>query len=415
VVVLLVAVWPRAARAQVGETVVVPIGKGVALGPTARVAKELMQRLNLISKRKRARLAYPLPKPLPPSKKDRRRVSKLLSKANRYYNKLEYDRAIEAATEARKLSKDLMKKGQSCDNYVSAVRLLSSMFLADGKHKNAYKLMNDATLFDSRRPPKKQFSPEVQRLFDQVSAEPPGKGTLVLKSKPQALIWFNDELAGLADGKHKLRGGLYLMKVYAPGYILKQQWLRVHPHRQRALDIMLNKDNSPPPPVLAGLRDEAWSDTVGANVQALALEEAAARVMLVTDRKDCRKKSCELGIFWSLDDNWKRKKWITYYGDARRVAFSFLKKKRRKGLKTAKKKPPPPSGISALGGLGLRACTLNSQCGRGERCQDGRCVKPTPVTRKWWFWTIVGAAVVGVTTAIVVPVATSSHPVIDVQ
>jgi len=41
VVVLLVAVWPRAARAQVGETVVVPIGKGVALGPTARVAKEL--------------------------------------------------------------------------------------------------------------------------------------------------------------------------------------------------------------------------------------------------------------------------------------------------------------------------------------------------------------------------------------
>jgi hypothetical protein len=182
---------------------------------------------------------------------------------------------------------------------------------------------------------------------------------------------------------------------------------------------------------VAGLRNEAWGETPGPRVQQLMLDEAATQAILVTARKDCSKTSCKLGLFWSVEDRFKRSKWMDYYGDPKALAFRFLQRERRPvagqggaggkpgtgGGKpgTGGGKPGTGGGVTPTGGGALTACTLNSQCGMEERCIDGRCRRPEPITRKWWFWTVVGAVVAGAAVAIVVPVATADHPVIEVR
>jgi hypothetical protein len=49
-------------------------------------------------------------------------------------------------------------------------------------------------------------------------------------------------------------------------------------------------------------------------------------------------------------------------------------------------------------------CRTDADCSGGRTCSGGRCVAgtvSTPIYKKWWFWTIIGAAVAGGTVGVI--------------
>ena len=174
----------------------------------------------------------------------------------------------------------------------------------------------------------------------------------------------------------------------------------------RELVTTLNKDESSEPAILGELRRDTRADTPGRAIQQVALERAAAQIIIVTaNSRGCTMKRCEVGLHWTRDDLWHRRKRVVYTGDARAVALAFLKKKKPKGH----------GGITAIAPVGPRTCITDRQCRFKEKCVAGHCKKTASVTRKWWFWTIIGAVVVGTTVAIAVPLSSPDNPVIEVK
>ena len=397
---------PADVAAQVTEYIVIPTGKGIALGPTARVARALVQEFNRRAGENKASLYYPTPGYPPVRRGLEKKANKQLAKAFRAFSVMEYEKARAYAKKALKLQKALMKSGKPSTGYISCSHMLAAIAQSAGQDKVAYKRMNDAILVDKRPPDAKRFNDEVQRLHQQVLSETPAKGRIKLESNPPALIWFNGKLRGLAYGTARKRAGLYLVRVYTPEHILRQRWFRIKPNRVRELVTTLNKDESSEPAILGELRRDTRADTPGRAIQQVALERAAAQIIIVTaNSRGCTMKRCEVGLHWTRDDLWHRRKRVVYTGDARAVALAFLKKKKPKGH----------GGITAIAPVGPRTCITDRQCRFKEKCVAGHCKKTASVTRKWWFWTIIGAVVVGTTVAIAVPLSSPDNPVIEVK
>jgi hypothetical protein len=289
---------------------------------------------------------------------------------------------------------------------VECQHLMAAAALFDGENKKAYKAMYDAILFDPKAPSAKLFSPQVQELYDQVTAEPPGKGFLRLSANTDAMVWFNGSLFGLMRGKAELRGGLYLVRVFRPGYAIWQKWLRVHPGSERELVVVLTKNDSKESDVLPMLRQETAEAVPGQAVQQLALENVATEVILVVAGQGCVESRCPIGLYWAKDDKWVRKVGVVHAGDVQATVEQLLA---GEGL-------PPLEGVAASANRRTeKGCTLNRDCGIKEKCVAGRCVEDQPVTRTWWFWTIVGGVAAGVVLAIAIPVATRQGPILEVR
>ena len=407
VVASLLCSGPATLFAQVAEIIVIPTGKGAYLGPTAEVGRALVQQLNKAAGTKKAALYFPAPGHPPARRGLKRKAGRQLALALRAFRTMNYIKVRKLAKSARKLYKKLMKAGYPADGYITCCHLLAAAAQFDGQDKEAFRQLNDAVLFDKRPPSAKIFNQDVLRLHQQVVSERPPRGRLTMSATPPALVWFNGKLHGLASGSVTRRAGLYLIRIYTPQHVLMQRWFRIKPNRGRDISTMLNRDDSEEPALLGQLRKETRRKAPGRAVQQVALERAAAQIILVTAQEPCSAARCQMGIFWTKDDRWYRRKQLIFAGKGKPVAVAFLKKK--------KKPIGPVGGITPIGGSGLRACTNNTQCGFKERCVDGRCRKPQSVTRKWWFWTIIGAAVVGTVVAISVPLASPDNPVIEVK
>ncbi len=401
--------------------VVIPIGKGPALYPSARVARSITQLLNKGAK-KRARLAFPLTSFPTPKRGMERKAARHLKKARRAFQMMEFGKVKSSAQKALKLYKKLLKSNFAHDSYVESLHILAAAALFAGDSKAAYKAMNDAYLFNQNPPSKKRFSPQVQELFQQVRNEPPGNGVLKLGSTPKALVWFNNRLHGAARGTARLRPGLYLVRFFRPGHTLIQRWFRVRSNQSRDLEALLTEDATALEPVIfEQLRQESREEEPGTSTNQMALDSGASEVILVKGLKGCTEATCKVRMYWAKDAAWKRRRKGTFKGKGAPVARLLIKKKRRSvGRRIISATPTPrvpakvPAGITPIGPPG--SCTLDNQCRFKEVCDNGRCVKPaTPITKKWWFWTLVGAAVAGATVAIVVPVTRPDAPVIEVQ
>jgi hypothetical protein len=396
----------RSALAQEAEIIVAPTGADQGLVPTAAVAAGVVERLNQVDPgKRRARLVYPIPPDPPVAKAKEKQAQKSLEKVLRAFENMEYDKVGELSNDALQQYKQLLKDGVGKEGYVQCQHLMAAAALFEGASKKAFKAMFDAILFDSKAPSTKLFSPQVQELFDQVTAEPPAKGTLRLSSVPEAMVWFNGVLHGPMRGKAALRAGLYLARVYRPGYSVWQKWLRVHASQERDLAVALTKMEAPESGVLKSLRQETAEEVPGQGVQQLALENVATEVILIVAGQGCTETRCPLGLYWSKDDKWIRKVGGTYAGNVPAAVDQLLT---GAGL-------PPVHLVVAPTGVSGQACTLDSQCAMKEKCRSGRCVYERPVTRTWWFWTIVGAVAVGTTLAIAIPVATRQGPVLEVR
>ena len=163
----------------------------------------------------------------------------------RAFKQMNYSKVNSLGNKLRDQETDLIKRGRRADGYVKTLHFLAATAHFSGKVKKAFKYMNDAVLFNSNPPDKEIFNPDILRLHQQILAERSPKGKLILESTPPSLVWFNNVLAGLAQGKLEMRSGLYLVKYYRPGYMPRMRWIRVHPHRKRELATTLNLDASP--------------------------------------------------------------------------------------------------------------------------------------------------------------------------
>jgi hypothetical protein len=408
VVGLLLTLPPSVASADPVKLVIVPVGDGPALIPTVAVAQALARRI----KRPVIQLAYfapELPEPADLKAKEKQ-ASKLMKKAFASFDLMEYDKVKTTAGEALKIYKDLLKHhpGASPEGYLTCLHLMAASASLNGDTKEAFQTMSDAVIFDPRPPSKKVFNPAVQELYEQVRAEAPAQGTVVMQSATPAMVWFNGNLHGLAAGKASLKAGLYLARFYAPGFSPTQRWIRVQAHQEKPLKVTLESDPQPENENVARLRDEARAAEPGPAVSQASLDLGADEVILLAAAKTCVVGKCNVRLAWLKDGRWYRRRLAGYAGQPEVTAAALT------GAKVA---PTVPTVVGQPGVTPdtTRGCNMDNECPMDERCKSGRCVRPRSITRTWWFWTLVGAATVGVTLAIVLPLTRPSGPVIEVR
>ncbi len=409
---LLLLLAARVSAQSTGQTVVIPAGAGASLGTTVAVARSVA--LRLASQGRKAQLAYPAPAVPVDAKavkgKDKQAAAKL-KRAQSAFEMMEYDKVKTLAEDALKLYKDLLKAGASTEGYVASLHLLAATAQLQGDAKESWKHMNDAFLFDQRPPSKKVFSPQVQEFYDQVKNEPPRKGTLTLSSTPPALVFFNGKLFGMARGKATIRAGLYLTRFYLPGYGSRLRWVRVEPNQDRPLGAELERDESPEEENVGELRQEVEAAEPGPATNQAVVDFGAEEVVVVTGGDGCAAQGsrCPVELRWAKEARWiKQGKAEHTVGRADDTAAVLLGERVKTVVTPPPTDPNPPVTPE-------RTCAFDSDCGVKERCKGGRCLVPRRVTRTWWFWTLVGVGVAGITAAIVVPLTGPARPTIEVR
>ncbi|PID39867.1 MAG: hypothetical protein CSA65_01285 [Proteobacteria bacterium] len=399
-------IWGGAASAK-PKVAVVPLGRGEALVPSADLARALAARLKTQGKVE-PKLVYPLPMPLPPTRSSRK-AKQLMKKAFDGFQMLEFTKVRKLARKAMKIYKRELKAGAPPDAYIQALHLVAAAEHFDGRESEAFKRMNDALIWRRRPPPKAKFNPAVQALYAKVAGEQQHRGKLKLQITPGALFWLNRRLQGPARGTLEVRAGLYLMRIGRPGYATWHLWLRVRPGQTREVAVELKKGPVPEDPKLTKLRLEANS-VPGSTSATLATDQEVDEVLLVKPEDSCSPATCPMRLRWARGKSWKLRKRVVYVDakaeQAARQALIVLKRKTQPSL------VPSPGDAAPKGS---RRCMLDSQCYYNERCKSGICQKVTPITSKWWFWTLIGVGVAGVATAIAVPLAAPSGPVIEVR
>ena len=394
-----------AARGEGPPLAVIPTGTGPALGPTVAAARAVAAQLTA-EKKYAARLAYLAPpaRPDKAGKVKEKNAERWFKRLRTAYEFMEYDKVLKYADETLKALRALLAAGQESDDYVRALHFCAAAALLEGDETAAAQFMNDAVLFDPRAPSAKLFNPSVQELYRRVRTQKPAMGTVEVSTSPPALIWFNGRLHGLAEGKVTLPAGTYLVRGYLPGYASVFRWLKVTAGEEQSFSTSLPEDASSVEETIPKLREEATGSEPGATINQAGLDLGVRQLILITAGADCSSDRCPMELHWVKKAKWARRTKATYTGRADRVAALLL------GLSLE----TPSSGPTLAGGAG-GTCTADSQCAAKHRCTDGRCTEIKPLTRTWWFWSLVGVATVGATLAIVLPLTSGERPVIEVR
>lgn len=408
-VVVLVATSVAHGQAATPRVVVLPVGSGDGLYATTRVAWAIAGLMNKQHKGQ-ALLTFPIDRLPPADERAKRKADRLLSKAHESFQMMEFDKVEDRALKTLDTYKELLKSNIGRDEYLETLHLMASSALADGRMDDANKHMNDAILFHPQPPEKRKFNPQVQDLYKQVKIMPRGTGVINLGCEPRSLVWFNNRLHGVAQGKFKLHAGLYLVRIYRPGYALYQRWFRVEPLQSRDLMVTLKQDDSPEPEIIESLRSEVLGGRPGTAANQVTIDHGASELVVVTADPNCTEGRCLVGMHWASAGAWVRHEQGTFTGRGAPLAFMLLEKK--------VDRDPSEVDETAMGSMpeGLRPCDLDTHCGFNEICRHGQCVEqPKPLIKKWWFWTAIGVAVGAAAVAIAVPLTRPGPPVIEVR
>jgi hypothetical protein len=389
------------AAAKPRNIAVIPVGKGDAFAPCFEVSKSLSQALT--KKGYKVRYTYPQRQAAPDPQKAKEGAD-LLERAFSSFESLDFTAVQDYGLAAIKLFKKNIKRGADPKDYVEALQHVAAAALFAGDEKGAQKWMNDAILFSEAPPPPKKFNPTVQKLHQNLLRNPKlaGKGTIRFSASPEAAVALNGKLYGMAKGEVELRSGLYLIRVFRPGYISRQRWFRVRKGEVRTFDALLNADPTEQALPTDGLLQEARLYNPTSAVAQISESLAVDEVVLIAPGKDCKESRCKLLLRWAKSGRWIKKSEATYTGNAAKTTEKLL----RGGKKV----------VGGLSGLGeITSCQFSSDCGKGRRCVNHRCEVRSSITRKWWFWTIIGAAAVGAATAAIVVTTQPDNVVIELQ
>ncbi|MBK6848218.1 MAG: PEGA domain-containing protein [Proteobacteria bacterium] len=396
----------ESARADKPVVVVVPVGQGAALLPTAAVA----QSITLLIERwgnARPRLVYPPPQD-PSAAIDSASARQHMEQAEEAFQALEFDAVRQHATAALEVFRAEVASGGTSDGYVEALHLLAATEFFDGQQDAAERAMNDAVIFDPRPPAQERFNPTVQQFHQQVLEQASDEGHLSVTSSPEGLLWLNGRLMGSTTETRALRPGLYWVRIFSPGHAAWRDWVRVAPGEPRQLSVTLESDTQQAePPVVPAARRRSEGQALPGAANALLREQRATELVVVDARPGCNPQACTLVVGHSSAGRWQADAVAPLDRPLEGTAARLLRG-------TAWSVGGATQSTAGLGDA-LKTCVTDSECSLHLRCRRGVCTRANSITRRWWFWTAIGVSAAAVAVGVALPFVLPEKVTIEVR
>ncbi len=313
------------------------------------------------------------------------KAQKELILATKHYDSLEFSKARAGFKTAIKFQRQSIQYGSPTGDYLKTLQYLAAAAFYDGDKDAAMGHFSEFRAFDPKlKPDAGVFSPDVLKVFEETKAKDWKKGSMKLKSTPAAEVYVNGRYRGVTPLKV---GGMvpanYLIQFRSPGYNAVLQWIAVE--AEGVAEVSAELKEGPQyktyAHVIAAVNPELKTGRPGPTVTRLRALLGAGSLILVARRGK------KVQATWAQDKYWvKRHQGTVKRGKERAFAGKFLRSKAPVMVPRAQ-------------------CATSSQCTSGKQCLSGKCVVQggtTPIYKKWWFWTIVGAAVVGGTVGVIV-------------
>ena len=272
--------------------------------------------------------------------------------------------------------------------YAKALHYRGAAAFYNGDQETAARYFQDAMAFaPGAMMDDAVFPPDLAKQFNNVREALTHDGEIKVESTPPAETYINGEPAGVTPyAATGLPPGTHLVRVQAAGYRPATRWVEVKAGREAVVTLTLKpgKKLKPFTSAVASVRAELVRSRPGPGVARLTKLVRASSLVLVTwGRGETIQATWAEGGFWV-----KRHQARVAEGREPLFAQHFIDR----GAPVTPKVE----------------CRNDRDCTGGLSCtDDGRCLASskggeTPIYKKWWLWTIVGAVVVGGTVGVVV-------------
>ena len=313
------------------------------------------------------------------------KAQKELILATKLYDSLEFAKARAGFKTAIKFQRQSIQYGSPSKDYLKTLQYLAAAAFYDGDKDAAMSHFSEFLAFDPKlKPDEGVFSPDVLKVFEEAKAKEWKKGSMKLKSTPNAEVYVNGRYRGITPLKvSKLVPANYLIQFRSPGYDVVLQWIAVEPEGVAEVSSELKEgpQYKTYAHALVAVNPELKTGRPGPTVTRLRALLGAESLILVVRRGK------KIQATWAQDKYWvKRYQGTVKRGKERAFAAKLL---------TSKAPVVVPKA----------QCSRSADCTSGKQCLNGKCIAQgtsVPVYKKWWFWTIVGAVVVGGTVGVIV-------------
>jgi hypothetical protein len=313
--------------------------------------------------------------------------------AVKLYDGLSFKKARARFVKAVEAFRAVVARGADSKDYVKALHYLGASALYDNARDKAIRTFAEAAVFSPEdRPDEAVFSPDVLKAFDEAKAAGAATCSMRILSSPAAEVRVNGQVRGVSKLKLPgLKPGRYLVRFERAGYEADAQWISVE--QGASAEVRTELKALPQLAIyrqtLTAVRQELKGPKPGPAVQRLMKSLSVGSVIIVGRQGRAVSAGWAEGGFWV-----KRNKGTVAKGGAGAFAGQLL----------AASGVTPPSG----------GCNSASDCSAGQVCRSGNCmaggvVSQTPIYKKWWFWTIIGAAVAGGTVGVVLGTQSSTE------
>ncbi len=370
---MLAALAPGRAAAQ-SRPAVVALGEGDDLRAALRVGRAVRSALRAKGQQPidPARALRPLASPAA----ELARADERFRAGLALYDSLEFKKAEAAFQESVAASRAAMVLGAPPKGYVRTLHYLAASSLFESRKQDARSHFCDAIAFaPTERPDTKVFSPEVVAAYEDARGQPKGTLKVSLRASEVGEVIVDRRHAGIAPVTLPgVAPGHHLVEVRRAGRAPTLSWKSVAAGGETAVELELATPESLGEfrGAEASARKELGDGKPGSGIAKLRELLQAGAVVVVA------REGAQVVAGWAEGSSFTRR----YQGNAPEGQESAF----AEGLLAA--------GAAAPG------CTSARDCGSGEECRAGRCVAgSTPVYKRWWFWTAIGAAVVAGATA----------------
>lgn len=299
------------------------------------------------------------------------------------YDGLSFKKANDAFKNAVDHYQRVVQKGGPSQDYITALHYWGASALYANDRKAAIQHFKEAIAFAPKaRPDPNIFSPDVVKAYDE-AAKTPSNGALRILCTPAAEATVNGEGKGITPlDLAGVRPGRHLVRLNRAGYESDAQWIVVSGRSTAEVRSELKAV-----PQLHAFRQtlkkaggELKLNSPGDAVKQLKKMLSADSVIIVAGDEEA------IQMRWADGGRWTRShRGKVAPGGERQFVAQLL------------------SAEVAVAPVGR--CEDDEDCDSSEKCTGGRCVERvtgvTPIYKKWWFWTIIGAVVVGGTVGIV--------------
>ncbi len=304
------------------------------------------------------------------------------------YDSLEFTSATRGFAQAvARMREALLQTPDSVktSEYIVALHYLGASTYYDGNLAGAAVHFRDAVSYSPETPfDDGVFPPDLVKVFDGVRVGLVANSSLSVTSQPGAEVFIDGKARGATPLKTtEQMAGRHLVRVQSPGYVPSARWIEVKADGQAEVSIELAEGDrlEEYSTAMAEARADLERSRPGRGITHLSRLLGAGSLILVIAADDGTVQATWAeGGFWT-----KRYQANVARGREPLFATRFFKRG---------------------GSIGQRVeCRRDMDCMDRRQCIAGRCVASsasTPVYKKWWFWTIVGAAVVGGTVGAVV-------------